>query len=105
MEPTPTTSPDWLFARADAARRAAAALRAQSAAIRAGSGELVEFPAALERSVVHPARTRQDADGARPAARHGRPMHVLVAYASKHGSTAEIAHAVTDTLRRSGLHA
>jgi menaquinone-dependent protoporphyrinogen oxidase len=32
-------------------------------------------------------------------------MHVLVAYASKHGSTAEIAHAVTDTLRRSGLHA
>jgi menaquinone-dependent protoporphyrinogen oxidase len=31
-------------------------------------------------------------------------MNVLVAHASRHGSTAEIAAAVTETLRRSGLH-
>jgi menaquinone-dependent protoporphyrinogen oxidase len=33
------------------------------------------------------------------------PPRVLVAFASKHGSTAEIAEAVADELRRNGLHA
>jgi menaquinone-dependent protoporphyrinogen oxidase len=33
------------------------------------------------------------------------PPRVLVAFASKHGSTAEIAEAIADELRRNGLHA
>jgi menaquinone-dependent protoporphyrinogen oxidase len=38
-----------------------------------------------------------------PPAREGQAMTVLVAYGSKHGSTAEIAEAIAGTLRESGL--